>query len=348
MRNRQANGLNKSGRYKSEDTARLKYIHSTGFPLLQKGLLPLVHDIHMLELGPLDTLRGQDKVNLEQWVRKHYSDPRSKNKVKLNDLQQTSILEWCSLNIQHLSKPASVPVGVVSLKCKLGFGAFTDWTVEQMVTSSDHTKTGQTAGSYLRWICTKDGSFTWTWTNVKHVQLLWGLWDQYSKRKQKGLELDVMVDTQGTKTTLHVQHIMDSYSRWLHSLDFFHTPHDDDPDVTGDPGDSDGSDKDEDDMDPIFPHDNTVPRGTLEFFQEQVKSMQDKPYCTWPSMWARAPHPTCVSDPFKNGTPQANKAFEVYDIHFYSPESKWSEHGILTPCPHHGFAHAKHVRVSDL
>ena len=104
----------------------------------------------MLELGPLDTLRGQDKVNLEQWVRKHYSDPRSKNKVKLNDLQQTSILEWCSLNIQHLSKPASVPVGVVSLKCKLGFGAFTDWTVEQMVSSSDHIKRGQTAGAYLR------------------------------------------------------------------------------------------------------------------------------------------------------------------------------------------------------
>ena len=55
MRNRQANGLSKSGRYKSEDTARLKYMHCTGFPLIQKGLLPLPHDIHMLELGPLDT-----------------------------------------------------------------------------------------------------------------------------------------------------------------------------------------------------------------------------------------------------------------------------------------------------
>ena len=103
MRNRQANGLSKSGRYKAEDTARLKYIHCTGFPLIQKGLLPLPHDIHMLESGALETLRGQDKVNLEQWVRKHYSDPRSKNKVQLNDMQQTSILEWCSLNTQLLS-----------------------------------------------------------------------------------------------------------------------------------------------------------------------------------------------------------------------------------------------------
>ena len=114
MRTRQANGSRKSGRYKAEDTARLKYIHCTGFPLIQKGLLPLSHDIHMLQLGPLDTLRGQDKVNLEQWVRKHYSDPRSKNKVHLNDMQQTSILEWCSLNTQLLSKPSSVPVSSIS------------------------------------------------------------------------------------------------------------------------------------------------------------------------------------------------------------------------------------------
>ena len=85
--------MSKSGRYKAEDTARLKNIHCTGFPLIQKGLLPLPHDIHMLELGALETLRGQDKVNLEQWVRKHYSDPHSKNKVHLNDMQQTSILE---------------------------------------------------------------------------------------------------------------------------------------------------------------------------------------------------------------------------------------------------------------
>ena len=84
----------------------------------------------------------------------------------------------------------------------MGFGAFTDWTVEEMVKSSDQTKNGQTAGAYLRWICTKDGSFNWTWTNVKHVQLLWGLWDQYSKRTQKGLQLDVIVDSQGYKNDI--------------------------------------------------------------------------------------------------------------------------------------------------
>ena len=134
MRNRQVNGVSKSGRYKSEDTTRLKY-----------------------------TLWGQDKVNLEQWVRKHYSDPHSKNKEKLNEIHQTSILEWYSLNTQQLSKPSSVPEGVVPVKCKMGFGTFTDWTVEKMVKSSDQTRNGQTTGSYLRWICTKDGSFNWTW-----------------------------------------------------------------------------------------------------------------------------------------------------------------------------------------
>ena len=128
MRNRQGNGLSKSGRYNSEDTARLKYIHYTSFPLIQKGLLSLAHDIHMLELGPLDT-------------------------------------------------------------------------------SSDQTNNRQTAGAYLRWICTKEGIFNWTWTNVKHVQQLWSLSDQYSKRTQKVLQLDVIVDSQGTTMPLHVQHI---------------------------------------------------------------------------------------------------------------------------------------------
>jgi len=148
----------------------------------------------------------------------------------------------------------------------MGFGAFKECTVEEMVTSSHLTIHGQTAGSYLRWICTKGGTFNWTWTNVKHVQLLWGLWDQYSKRKKKGLDLDVIVDEHGTKMTLNVQHIMDSYSVWLHNLDFFDTVHDDNPDEPDNDAESDGSDPDEDDMEPIFPTENTVPRGTLYFF----------------------------------------------------------------------------------
>jgi hypothetical protein len=207
----------------------------------------------------------------------------------------------------------------------MGFGAFKECTVEEMVNSSHLTIHGQTAGSYLRWICTKGGTFNWTWTNVKNVQLLWGLWDKYSKRKKKGLDLDVIVDTHGTKMTLNVQHMMDSYSVWLHNLDFFDTVHDDNPDEPDNDAESDGSDPDEDDMEPIFPTENTVPRGTLDFFHQQVKGMQDKPYCTLSTLWSRAPHPTCVSDPFKNGTFDANKAFEVYDIHFFSPQSKWSE-----------------------
>jgi hypothetical protein len=84
-------------------------------------------------------------------------------------MQQTSILEWCSLNTQLLSKPSSVPVGVLSLKRKMGFGAFKECTVEEMVNSSHLTIHGQTAGSYLRWICTKGGTFNWTWTNVKQM-----------------------------------------------------------------------------------------------------------------------------------------------------------------------------------
>ena len=64
---------------------------------------------------------------------------------------------------------------------------------------------------------------------------------------------------------------MDSYSVWLHNLDFFDTAHDDNPDDTVNTAECDGSDPDEDDMEPIFRTDNTVPRGTLDFSNNKSK-----------------------------------------------------------------------------
>ena len=61
----------------------------------------------MLELGPLDTLRGQDKVNLEKWVRKNYTDPPSKNKVHLNDEPTHGLLGVTQLTTNEpTSKPS--------------------------------------------------------------------------------------------------------------------------------------------------------------------------------------------------------------------------------------------------
>jgi hypothetical protein len=93
MKDRQAQGKSRSGRYKADDTARLKFIHCSARPLLYKGKLPLDHDMRMLELGPIEDLSGRDKIDVEQWVRIHHTDPRSKHKLQTLDvLQQTSIL----------------------------------------------------------------------------------------------------------------------------------------------------------------------------------------------------------------------------------------------------------------
>ena len=139
---------------------------------------------------------------------------------------------------------------------------------------------------------------------------------------------------------------MHSYSKWLENLVFFKESGDDDKDNNnGDLDDDDDTCQDPQDIDSFFETDNTLPAGTLHFFQEKVKSMEAHPYRTYPTLWVRTPHPTCTGDVFKNGTQSVNKVFGVYDIHFFSPQSKWSEHGIQTPCPHHGFAHSKYVRV---
>ena len=91
---------------------------------------------------------------------------------------------------------------------------------------------------------------------------------------------------------------MDSYSDWLHNLDFFDTPHDHNPDDTDHAGESDGSDPDEDEMDPIFQTDKTVPRGTLDFFQQQVKGKKTNrtvpgPAC-WPVLHTRRVSVMCI------------------------------------------------------
>ncbi len=80
--------------------------------------------------------------------------------------------------------------------------------------------------------------------------------------------------------TLHVEHIMDLYSVWLHILDFFHTPGDDDPDDTGNTGDPDGSDQDEDDMYPIFPTRQHCVSWYARLFLRTSQRNEDKPYCT--------------------------------------------------------------------
>ena len=57
--------------------------------------------MRMLELGPMEDLSGRDKIDVEQWVRIHHTDPRSKHKLQtLDALQQTSILEYCECSLR--------------------------------------------------------------------------------------------------------------------------------------------------------------------------------------------------------------------------------------------------------
>ena len=79
----------------------------------------------------------------------------------------------------------------------------------------------------------------------------------------------------------------------------------------GDLDDADATCQDPHDTDSIFETDNTVSAGTLDFFQEKVKSMDVHIYSTWPTLWSRSPHPICSGDVLKHGTEAVNKLFEV-------------------------------------
>ena len=104
MKDRQAQGKSRPGRYKTDDTARLKFIHCSARPLLYKG-----------------------------------TDPRSKHRLQTLDvLQQTSILEYCEANVHFVCKPTTLSGGVASREYKMRFGQFQGWTIENMVKDSNH------------------------------------------------------------------------------------------------------------------------------------------------------------------------------------------------------------------
>jgi hypothetical protein len=143
---------------------------------------------------PMEDLSGRDKIDVEQWVRIHHTDPRSKYKLQtLYALQQTSILEYCEANVHFVCKPTSLPGGVASREYKMRFGQVEGWTIENMVKDSNHKVRagGQTAGDYLLWVCDATKGFTWRWKDIDHVHLLLGLWDQYCTKEKQGLKLEV-------------------------------------------------------------------------------------------------------------------------------------------------------------
>ena len=236
----------------------------------------------------MEDLSGRDKIDVEQWVRIHHTDPRSKHKLQtLDALQQTSILEYCEANVHFVCKPTSLPGGVASREYKMRFGQFQGWTIENMVKDSNHKVRagGQTAGEYLLWVCDATKGFTWRWKDIDHVHLLLGLWDQYCTKEKQGLKLEV--HTGNGKKTLDVQPLMHSYSKWLENLGFFKEPPDDVEDNNNaDLDDDDDTCQDPHDIHCIYETDNSLPSGTLDFFQETVKSMHGHSYRTWSTLGA--------------------------------------------------------------
>ena len=66
MRQRQADGKARSGRYKADDSARLKFINSVQLKFIYLGKLPSQDDMDMLRCGPLRNLQGvrNDQLSL--------------------------------------------------------------------------------------------------------------------------------------------------------------------------------------------------------------------------------------------------------------------------------------------
>ena len=102
MRQRQANGKERQGRYKRSDQARRVYISTVGIPMLATGKLPSNEDRRMLFTDD-DKL---DKAALKRWSNRYYTDPRSRHAaacaVEGDSKRQLSILQYYAANPNRL------------------------------------------------------------------------------------------------------------------------------------------------------------------------------------------------------------------------------------------------------
>ena len=211
MRDRQAQGKSRSGRYVAADSARLKWINSVALPALHLGKLPSEHDMKMLRCGPLQDLQGVEHEQLQRWITRFHKDPRNQDPVKnLTPWQQTSLLEWAASNLQYVCKARPPPQGAHTAY-KFGFGQYQDQTVAAMIADGNSRKlipgAAQNAGDMLIWVCNLDGTFVWHWHKIETVRLFLGLWEAWIRSDKKL----VVHGAKGPKT-LDIQRLLEAYT----------------------------------------------------------------------------------------------------------------------------------------
>ena len=370
---RSAGGSGKSGRYKTDDSARMRYIKLFAYPLLRLGKFPPEEDMRMLkekrldEMGPGETML---KRSLKEWCDKFRRDPRTDRtrNFDLTEEEQTSILTYFK-NVQIAAGPknsskAETLVGRPATG-KIDFGSFKDMTVCEVaaLSKTNHEKS-KAASWFLLWCCdmatSSDGQFVWRMWDQTHLRLYLNLVKLVSsdgcvktiKSDHDGVRIDYVylkVPQRATKLfndyfdkLLPEPESREDEKDPLEALEKAIQADNWDFDL-GYPADEDG----EEVMDctasgtltsGVGRKQNTVPLAQQAWFKEFLTSRRLTEYPSWEDLWVRAPNPTCLPefDP---------KAYARLDTYFFSPALKWKDKGVGTPCPNHGWGHESHVRL---
>ena len=181
LKERQAGGAAKGGRYNKHDTARLRFIRDKALHGVRWGMLVPEADLRMLRMPPQEELRqrgGADLAAMEEWAERHGRDPRSKKKDG-EGLEQQTLLAWARRNVARFVEPSGARRGRPS-SFKLDFGVYKGYTVfelaEHAAASEAHIIAAPAVatprpGAYLLWLA--GDAFEWQFP--RHLKLFCAL-----------------------------------------------------------------------------------------------------------------------------------------------------------------------------
>ena len=349
---RARNHQGRPGRYRGEDTARVRFIDGWVMPSLLRGKLPTVHDDRMLFLGPKATLAIAAQVELAAWARNVNNRSASSAEELLNPAYPQQTLQYV-LTKTAQKLPATLKTGRPKVEYTFQTGTQIGKTLPQVLHSNPayfYYLLGEGPGEKK----------VWKFDDATKVDEDWRLYVECEK---------LCVDRQGTPILCKVpggdpivwklgirpdlKDAFETYvrtklgteeSRVAAATEFERAF----AQRRASQAAQAGGEEDDEGEAPIVTESteemSRVNVATLQLFRDTCKSLAKglmDAYKTWPNRIVRAP------DPFKR-VPFSKDAWECLDIDFFDVSFYGSLIDLTClPCINGDYEHAAEVRLRD-
>ena len=349
---RARNHQGRPGRYRGEDTARVRFIDGWVMPSLLRGKLPTEHDDRMLFLGPKATLAIAAQVELAAWARDVNNRSASSAEELANPAYPQQTLQYVLTKTAE-KLPATLKTGRPKVEYTFQTGTQIGKTLPQVLHSNP---------AYFYYLLGEGpgDKKVWKFDDATKVDEDWRLYVECEKlcvdRKVTPIlcnvpgsdpivwNLGIRPDLKDAFETYVRTKLGTEESRVAAATEFERAC----AQRRASQAAQAGGEEDDEGEAPIVKEPteemSRVNAATLQLFRDTCKSLAKglmDAYKTWPNRIVRAP------DPFKQ-VPFSKEAWECLDIDFFDVSFYGSLIDVTClPCINGGYEHAAEVRLRD-